>query len=171
MSVPTGDTSAFFGGSIPSVKFSSTGDTVLGKVIERELRVQTDIDDPTITLYWDPDTRQRPKMQLVATLETHEPDETDENDTGLERLYIKGYMQNDFTNALRKARMRDLTPGTWVQVEFASEDAPKRRGMSGARHYKVEVWPANAPPVWAQNWPPKFETETATTEQPDEPPF
>jgi hypothetical protein len=159
----------FFGSSIPSVSFDKIGDKVRGRVIDVEIRQQIDMDTNT-PMTWNDG---RPRMQAVTTLETHQP--TNEDDSGLHNLYIRGYMQNDVRGALRAIHSQVLTNGMWLEVTFAKEDEPRRRGMKGARHFDVIAWTAANPPEWATDFPPTF--ENASTGAPkdeagtEEPPF
>jgi len=142
---------SFFGSSIPSVGFATIDDEVRGKVIDVEIRQQTDM-NTSAPLFW-PDGR--PRMQATVTLETHQP--TNEDDSGLHNLYIRGYMQNDVRAALRAIHTQVLVNGMWLRVRLDKIDEPRRAGMQGARHFEAEAWTAQNAPDWAENWPPSFE--------------
>lgn len=128
----TNDTSDFFGGGIPSVKFAAHGDAVAGKVTEKERRQQTDYDTGKV-LFWEDGS---PRLQLVVTLAVNEPTEDDE---GLRNLYVRGNMQRAVRDALRGAKVKDLAIGYWLTVEYVGDDKPARKGISGAKQYKATV--------------------------------
>ena len=126
------DTSGFFGGGIPAVKFEKHGDKVSGQVIEKELRQQTDFDTGK-ALYW---TDGSPRMQVVVTLQVAEATDEDE---GLRNLYVRGLMTNAVRDALRTAKQRDLNIGHFLTVEYTGDGKPARKGVSGAKQYKAHV--------------------------------
>lgn len=129
------DTTSFFGGTIPAVKFETIGDKVLGKVTGKELRQQTDMDTGKL-LTW-PDGR--PKMMGVLTLSIHPDAREGESDDGLRTLYVRGYMQRAFVEAVRAAGRRDLNLGDMVEVEFTGRDEPTDVGRDGAKQFKVTL--------------------------------
>lgn len=133
------DTSGFFGGSIPAVKFESPGDKVTGKVLSKELRQQTDFDSGKL-LNW-PDGR--PKMQAILTLQVGQPTEDDD---GIRNLYVRGYMQRALVDAVRAKKLRDVTEDMWVTVEYTGDDEPTKKGLNGAKLYKAEVRTTDEPP-------------------------
>jgi hypothetical protein len=132
------DTSSFFGEAIPAIKFKDIGDTVSGRVVEKEMRQQTDMDGELKN--W-PDGR--PMMMVVLTLEIQEPTE---DDPGTRNLFIRGFMQNAFRTALKEAKLRDITDGMYVSVQYSSQDTPKRRGQEGAKQFIVKVSDQDEPP-------------------------
>lgn len=129
------DTSAFFGGTLPAVKFDAIGESVSGEVQRVEIRQQSNFESGELQ-FW-PDGR--PKMQAIVTLQT-DPD--DEDDDGIRALYVRGYMQRAFQDAVREAKMRDLTVGSNITVTFTSEGTPPRRGANAPKEYKVTITPA-----------------------------
>ena len=144
------DSSSFFGSAIPSATFADIGDEVRGKIIQVEIRDQRDMDTGEILTWADG----RVKQMAVVLLETHEP--ADEDDSGYHNLYVRGFMQNDIRAALREIHHRGgLENGMWISVTLHTIDAPRRRGMKGARHFVAEVWQSDETPEWATNWPPK----------------
>jgi hypothetical protein len=134
----TQDTAGFFGGGVAAAKFESHGDKVIGKVTEKELRQQTDFDTGK-PLTWNDGS---PRMQLVVTLQIAEPTEEDE---GLRNLYVRGQMTRAIRDALKDAKVKDLSTGHTVTVEYIGDDKPARKGVSGAKQYKASVDTDRAP--------------------------
>jgi len=130
----TFDTAAFFGGTAPAVSFDDIGETHEGTVIRAEVRQQTGFEDGALQ-YW-PDGR--PKLQAVVTFEG-EPD--DDEDDGVRTLYVRGLMHRAFQDALRTAKLRDLSPGSWFKVTYTGDGEPPRRGMNGPKQYEVVIAP------------------------------
>lgn len=102
-----------------------------GIVVKKEVSQQTHIQTGE-PLFWD-QAKTKPKMQLVATLKTAE--RTDPTDDGLRRLFIKGYMQNDVSAAVKAAGSNDLELGGLLLVAWTSEQAPKTAGFNNAKRY------------------------------------
>jgi hypothetical protein len=123
------DTSEFFGGAIPSAQFNEEGDSVRGIVMAKELRLATKTDDHgNVTVErWDDG---RPKKIAVLTLRSLDAQEIN--------LYVRGFMQPAFIEALRAQDLKDVQVGADIRVTWSSTDAPKRRGFNGARHYSVD---------------------------------
>ena len=142
---------SFFGSAVPSVAFADEGDEVRGRVISVEIRDQRDMDSGELLTWADG----RPKQMAVVMLETHEP--ADEDDSGMHNLYVRGYMQNDVRRALRAIHSQTLENGMWLAVRLHEIDAPRRRGMKGARHFEAQAWHSDDAPDWAENFPPKHE--------------
>ena len=140
---------SFFGSAIPTATFKEINDEVRGKVVGVEVREQRDIDTGEILRWQDG----RPKQMAIVLLETHEP--TDEDDSGLHNLYVRGYMQNDIRTALRAIHVQGLSNGMWLAVRLDTIDPPKKKGLNGARHFEAQAWDDETPD-WAKNWPPKY---------------
>jgi hypothetical protein len=126
------DTSSFFGSQPRSFAFENEGDKVRGIVVAKELRNATfenPLSGKTEVARWDDG---RPKKIAVVTLKTFPNGEE-------VALWVRGFMQRDFQDAVRDAGYNDLEIGSDVRVTWEFTDAPSRRGFSGARHYKVEL--------------------------------
>ena len=130
------DTSGFFGGAIPAVKFSTIGDRIRAKVTAKEVRQQTDFDTGRL-ITW-PDGR--PKLQAVLTVVLAPDQRDDAEDDGCRMLYIRGFMQQDFVAAVKAAKLTDVPIGATVDVELTTIDPPKQPNQNGAQHYAVQVW-------------------------------
>src|ERR1700691_1395917 len=113
-------TAAFFGGSIPAVKFETIGDKIQARVTGKELRQQSDFDAGRL-LTW-PDGR--PKLQVVLTIVLAPNQRDDGEDDGVRNLYVRGYMQNDFVTAVKAAKLTDVPIGAEITVELVSIDPP-----------------------------------------------
>lgn len=149
------DTSEFFGGSLPSVSFENEGDSIRGIIVAKELRLATK-DDGSGNMIIDRWDDGRAKKVAVLTLKTRTEEEVN--------LWVRGYMQPAFIEALREQDLKDVQVGADVRVTWSSTDAPKKRNFSGARHYTVD---------YAQPGERLADTlEEGTTPEPgDEPPF
>jgi hypothetical protein len=90
VSTSTDPNAWLMGGSVPSAKFETHGDTVTGVITDTpEVRPQTDFDSGQ-PLFWDDG---KPKMQLVVTLATDQRDPANADDDGTRRVYVKGKLQ------------------------------------------------------------------------------
>jgi hypothetical protein len=163
VSTSTDPNAWLMGGSVPSAKFETHGDTVTGVITDTpEVRPQTDFDSGQ-PLFWDDG---KPKMQLVVTLATDQRDPGNADDDGTRRVYVKGKLQQAVAQAVRKAGAKGLEVGGTLTVTYVGDDEPKRKGMSGAKLYTAEYTaaasaflatgelPAPAAPTAAPSVPP-----------------
>jgi hypothetical protein len=137
--VSTDPNAWLMGGTVPSAKFDTRGDTIKGVITETpELRQQTDF-DTNQPKFWDDG---KPMMQLVVTISTDQRDPANADDDGTRRIYVKGKLQQAVAAAIRKAGAKGLEVGGTLQVSYIGDDEPKKRGMSGAKLYAAEYTPA-----------------------------
>lgn len=125
------------GGGAPGAKFKTLGDTVTGQVLDYEMRQQTDLETNSLKT-WDDG---RPMMQLVVTLQTTDRDPSFEDDDGKRRVYIKGLLQQAVRDAIKAAGGKKLEVGGTLTVRYIGDEAPKRRGVSGAKIYQAHWQP------------------------------
>lgn len=125
------------GGGAPSAKFKSLGDTVAGQVLDYEMRQQSDLETNSLKT-WDDG---RPMMQLVVTLQTTERDAGIEDDDGKRRVYVKGLLQQAVRDAIKAAGGKKLEVGGTLTVRYVGDEAPKRRGVNGAKIYQAHWQP------------------------------
>jgi hypothetical protein len=127
------DTSDFFGGVNPSFSFEVEGDKARGIIVAKELRNATRIltdeygNKKTIIDRW---SDGRPKKVAILTLRTL--------DDQLVNLWVRGYMQDAFRDALQAIGLRDVQIGADVRSTWTSTDKPTQKGHNGARHYTVD---------------------------------
>jgi len=132
------DTSEFFGGSIPAVKFGAEGDKITGIVVAKQIRQQTSVDTGELRTW--PDGR--PKLEALVDISLAPSDRDGEDDDGLRRLYVRGYMQPAIVAAVRESGQHDLNLGDLLSVIWVSTDAPARKGLDGAKRFEAELVPA-----------------------------
>jgi hypothetical protein len=130
-----------FGGGVPAVKFKTVGDSVSGLIVKLDAQQQTKYnpkgDGPGEPLFWD-EEKTRPKMQVIATLQTTDRDPSDDSDDGRRRVFIKGKnLQDGVKAAVRRAGGQKLELGGRLTVEFAGEQ-PSDWGGAAAKLYHVE---------------------------------
>jgi hypothetical protein len=125
------------GGGAPSAKFKTIGDTIAGQVLDYEMRQQSDLETNSLKT-WDDG---RPMMQLVVTLQTTERDASIEDDDGKRRIYIKGLLQQAVRDAIKAAGGKKLEVGGTLTVRYVGDEAPKRRGVNGAKIYQAHWQP------------------------------
>lgn len=129
-----------FSGGVPSAKFDSHGVTVAGTITAKPTtQQQTDFDSGE-PKFWDDG---RPMLQVVVDLRTDLRDPDIEDDDGTRRLYVRGkHLTAAVRDAVRKAGGKALEVGAELAVTYVGDDAPKRRGASGAKQYRAEYRPA-----------------------------
>jgi hypothetical protein len=130
-------------GGIPTAKFPEVGTTVVGKVLSTEVSQQTDIEGVPLT--WDDG---KPRLQIVATLQTEDRDPTIEDDDGRRRVFIKGQMMKAVGDAVRKAGAKELLNGR-LAVRFKGQEAPSKPGRRGRKIYEAAFEPGSPPGVSA----------------------
>lgn len=111
-----------------AAKFETIGTTVKGEILAAELRNQTDMKTGEVKTF--PDGN--PMKQIVITLQTdvHDSDEDD----GTRRIFAKGQMLSAIRTAVGRA---GIQIGAKLAVRFTGEEAPKTRGFSATKLYKV----------------------------------
>lgn len=152
---------------VPSWKFVSPGDRVLGEVIFREVRQQIDFltKEPKVWKSGDP------MYQLVVHVQTQLTDPTIENDSGVRAVYIKGrQMEAVIRDAVRMAGAPGIQVGGQLSVTYLGPDmtseapikphsfqaayraAPPQGVMPGQP--QQGQWLAQRPPAdpWAQTY-------------------
>lgn len=98
-------------------------------------------------LWWDPQTQQRPKLQVIITIDTRagkypEPS-VDDSDDGVRTLYAKAGVQMAISEALRDAKSR-LQVGGFLYIAWVSEVPAKTRGFHPRKVFKAQWTPPTA---------------------------
>lgn len=134
-----------FGGSAPSISWhnAKVGTQQGGIITKKEIRQQTSYEDDSVLLYWD-EAKQRPRNQLVLTVQTGRNDPEREEDDGLRRLFIKGQMQKAVAQAVKEAGLKAPEVGGRVIIEFTGEEKPEDKKMNPTKLYKAYYTPADA---------------------------
>lgn len=125
----------------PALSFPTEGTGYVGQVVSATTAPQTDINTGEVQTFADGN----PKMQLIVTLATDLRDESVEGDDG-ERRWFSSYGAAKSLKAALKAARTDLAPGVTVAIVHDATDAPATKGLNGAKHYAVKVWPAGETP-------------------------
>jgi hypothetical protein len=121
------------GGGVPSVRFTSVGDSVSGLIATQpEMMQQRDFatGEP---LVWDDGTA---RMQLKVILDTGGTDPDTEDDDGMRALYLKRGLKLAVAAALRKAGCRDLEVGGRLTVTYVG-DGEATRGLNPPKNYSA----------------------------------
>lgn len=123
-----------------SVSFLTVGDKVSGKVKEKALTQQRDLEDGTLKT-WDDGS---PRMQLVVTLTgTGMFDPEVEDDDGTRRLFVdKPAMRKAIAAAVKAAGATGLEVGSTLTVEFTGTGTPVKRGFNGPKEFSAKYTPA-----------------------------
>lgn len=137
----------FFSGTPgQSAKFETIGDKVGGIITDYSVTQQIDFDTDE-PIFWDEDKTQ-PAMQLVISLQTEERDPLDAEDEGIRKLYIKGSKKSGsqsphdaVASACRRAGVKSVTRGGYLEMQFVGEEAPKKKGMSPRKLYTANYNP------------------------------
>src|SRR5690606_39856948 len=125
-----------------SAKFPTIGTKVGGRVVRDAEEVQQRDFDTGEPLFW-PDGK--PRMQLVVTVDTGQPDTDDTDDDGERAIYIKGQMLQATRMACKRAKKFKIEEGDYFAITFAEEE-PLPKGKRGflKKIYEVEFTPASA---------------------------
>lgn len=153
-------TYAFQRRSLPTVKFTSPGDTVTGDITEIEDRQQTEFstDEP---LFWD-DAKTRPRMMTVITLDTVD---------GKRRLFIKGkYLEAAMNDAVDAAGTDGPAVGGTLTVTYTGDGEPAKGSMFPPKLYAATYTPPVKPGETARVHNTSPEVWNDGTPLPDEPP-
>lgn len=132
------------GSGVKSFSFAAIGDTVRGTIESLELQQQRDFktNEP---LWWDPDTKQQPKMHLRVVLQTELRDE--EDDDGRRGVYIKGQMQQAVRDAIKKAGANQIKEGGTLAVKFDAEGKAPKEGLNKPKIYSAAYKPPEEQPA------------------------
>lgn len=131
------------GASVPSASFLTKGTKHAGVICERPtVRQQTDLDTGEPKFWKNGDKM----MMAVVTIQTDERDPEIEDDDGRRRFYISFKMREAVAEALKEASEKageklKLEEGGWLEIEFTSQEKPKRKGHSGIKHYEAYYEP------------------------------
>ena len=115
-----------------SAKFEAIGATVTGTVVDFDMRDQTDFTTGK-PLTWDDGN---PRKQLVVTLQTEE--QTEPDDDGKRRLFIKGQMQGAVRDAVQKAGANGLAKGGTLTVQYYADGEQAKRGFNPPKLYRAK---------------------------------
>ena len=124
-------TTELLGSTGNSLKFETEGDFVKIRITGISKQQETSYDDGTPVRWPNGD----PKYQWVFT---------GISDGEESRLFVRGYMINALTEALRKAGTVPGQPldGGLLTMKWASTEEPRKPGMKGARKYVAKYEPA-----------------------------
>lgn len=118
-------------------KDSQIGDTVVGEVVDFEVRQSRDFDDNKLET-WDDGS---PRLQIVVNIQTDIHD--DEEDDGLRSLYVKwwGHDRKAFLTAIKDAGATDLAVGGTLQASYIGdgEQADRKKSAPKLRGYAYTV--------------------------------
>ena len=125
---------AFLAPVIPGAKFEEVGTEVSGVIVDAAIGQQTDIDGSFKTF----DSGEiRP--QLVITLQTDEHE--DEDDDGLRKLYVKGFMVKPFRNEMKRNRVPGVRPGGILTVTYTGDGEVTKKGYNAPKLFDVAYEP------------------------------
>lgn len=130
------------GGGVKSASFLKIGDSVTGIICEPpKMQQQRDMQTNEPKVWQDGS----PMMQLVVTLQTDERDNnTEQEDDGRRRVYIKFNMKNAVADAVRKAGAKALEVGGKLTVTHTSVGKPTSKGFSPPKFYSAVYVPPTA---------------------------
>ena len=134
------------GSGVKSFSFAAIGDTVKGEIESLEMQQQRDFKtgDP---LWWDPETKQQPKMQLRIVLQTDIRDEDDENDDGRRGVYVRGQLQQAVREAIKKAGVDKIEEGGTLVVKFDAEGTAPGPKLNKPKIYTAAYKPPSITPA------------------------
>jgi hypothetical protein len=123
-----------------SAKFPAVGTRVGGRVVRDAEEIQQRDFDTGEPLTW---ADGNPRMQLVVTVDTGNPDPDDPDDDGERSIYVKGQMLSATRAACKKAKKFVIAEGDVFAVTFVAEE-PLPKGKRGLpkKVYEVEFVPA-----------------------------
>lgn len=127
----TTDADAFLMGTGgKSAKFEKPGDQVWGIVIHAQVRQQTDFKTKA-KKFWDDGNAM---MELVVSLASEDRDESDPDDDGVRKLYVRGQMQRAVADAVRKAGAPGIREGGKLFVRYTG-DGESKGSLSPPKQY------------------------------------
>lgn len=110
------------------------GSEIEGEVTHREVTQETDPDDWTIKLFWNDDP-ERPKWQLVITLQTKWCDPEIEGDDGKRRIFAKFKMLNAISEAVNEVGAPGVEVGGYLKVVHDAIIPPESKARSATKLY------------------------------------
>jgi len=119
-------------GGVPSVKFDTIGDTVIGTIVDEPKATQMNkykTDEPAFWKSGDP------MMQVIVTIQTDNRDPGDPTDDGRRRLYITPRMMPPVREAIVKAGAKGLAIGGRIAVRWISGSG---EGEGNARQFAAD---------------------------------
>ena len=119
-----------------AAKFEKPGDQVWGVVMDSQMRQQTDFKTKA-KKFWDDGN---PMMELIVTLLSEERDESDPDDDGLRRVYVRGQMQRAVADAVRKAGAPGIRDGGKLFVRYTG-DGEAKGGLNAPKLYFAKYEP------------------------------
>jgi hypothetical protein len=125
---------AFLAPVIPGAKFEDVGTSVTGIVVGANLGNQTDIDGNVKTF----DSGEI-RTQLIITLQTAEAE--DDEDDGLRKLYVKGFMVKPFRNEMKRNKVPGVRPGGKLTVTYVADGEVTKKGYSAPKLFEVAYEP------------------------------
>lgn len=131
MSYSAEDRFLFGGGA--SASFDTIGTTVSGKIVDKALVQQKDLNTGELKTWQDGS----PQMQLVITVETGKPDPTDPDDDGVRKFYCKGNMKVAVAKAVRAAHADGLEVGGTLSITYTGDGVPSKRGFNPPKEYEA----------------------------------
>jgi hypothetical protein len=136
-----------FAAGVPGVfkKGDEFGKRVSGRVVNAEVRQQTDIDGKLKFF-----ESGEPRMELVIDLQTDERDPTIESDDGIRRIYASGgkaeaeqgtgmSMRDAIAKAMKDAGLTSLNESVKLTVAYSGVGKPPGVGLNGMRLYVAKA--------------------------------
>lgn len=112
------------------------GSEIEGEVTHREVTQQTDPEDWTVKLFWDADP-ERPKWQLVITLQTKWRDPEIEGDDGKRRIFAKYKMLDAISDAVNEVGAPGVEVGGYLKVVHDDIIAPESKARSATKLFSA----------------------------------
>lgn len=142
MSTPSVDDFLQGGTKVPTAKFTTVGDKVVGTVVSAEVNQQRDFDTNELSTW--PDGN--PKMQLVVTLQTDDRDPSIPDDDGLRRIYAKkpSSMLQAIGDAVKAQNSTLQRPGGRLAVAFTGEKPHENPRKNPIKQYAAAYEPPAA---------------------------
>ena len=100
-------------GGVPAAKFETIGTAHSGRILFMEVQQQREIDTGK-PKFWEDG---KPREQIYMVVQTAERDAADRDDDGRRAFYVRGFMKNAVSDALRKARAKLEIGGTLAITE------------------------------------------------------
>lgn len=127
-------------GGVTSAKFETPGTTVHGKIARPpEVQQQREIDSGK-PKFWEDG---KPRLQIVAHVQTTDRDPEIEDDDGVRAIYIRGNMLRAVREAVRKAGCTDLAVGAELAVTYTGDGQRTRSGYNPPKLYSAVYTPAS----------------------------
>lgn len=130
------------GGGVPSASFKNHGDSIGGTICEPAPYLQQQRDyttnEPKV---WEDGN---PMMHLVVTLQTDDHDSEIEDDDGRRRIYVKANLKRAVSDAVRKAKAKQLDIGGGLVVTYTKDGEATKKGMQPPKLYEATYTPPGA---------------------------